>query len=116
MESEEREQKFELAAQIASQQMAEKERQLRSLRDAHEKLLSAQKGKQAEERHEVREVIQLLESTHAKCEEQKSLIKELEQELGKIRKEAHQLDARASVAEADASSKAAMLEKVCNAP
>lgn len=115
VESEEREQKFELAAQFASQHMAEKERQLKSLRDAHEKLLAVQKGKQAGERHEVREVIQVLESTHAKCEEQKALIKELEQELGKIRKEAHQLDARASVAEADASSKAAMLEKVRSA-
>ena len=112
MESEERERKFELAAQLANQQMSEKDRQLKSLRDAHEKLLAVQKGKEAEERNEVKEVIQVLESTHAKCEEQKALIKELEQELGKIRKEAHQLDARAAVAEADASSKAALLEKV----
>ena len=115
VESEEREQKYELAAQSASQEMVEKERQLKSLRDAHEKLLAVQKGKQAEERHEVREVIQVLESTHAKCEEQKTLIKELEQELSKIRKEAHQLDARAAGAEADAISKAAMLEKVLRA-
>lgn len=115
MEAEEREQKHEMAAQLASQQMIEKERQLKSLRDAHEKLLAVQKGKQAEERQEVREVIQVLESTHTKWEEQKAMIKELEQELSKVRKEAHQLDARASVAEADARSKAATLEKVLSA-
>jgi len=112
IESEEKEQKYELTAQLASQHLAEKERQLKSLRDAHEKLLAVQKGKQAEERDEVKEVILVLESTHAKCEEQKGLIKELEQELGRVRKEAHQLDARVAAAEADASSKASMLEKV----
>lgn len=111
-ESEEKEQKYEHAAQLAGQQFAEKKRQLKSLRDAHEKLLTAQKGRQAEERHEVNEVILVLESTQAKCEQQKVVIKELEQELGRIRKEAHQLDTRVAAAEADASSKASVLEKV----
>lgn len=112
IESEESEQKHELAAQLASQHLAEKERQLKSLRDAHEKLIAVQKGKHAEERHEVKEVLLALESSHAKCEEKIALIKDLEQELGRIRKEAHHLDTRAAAAEADATSKASMLEKV----
>lgn len=109
---EDREQKYELAAQLASQHLAEKERQLKSLRDAHEKLLAVQKSKQADERHEVKEVVALLESSHAKCEEQKALILELEGELGRIKKQAHELDARFAAAEADAISKSSMLEKV----
>lgn len=112
VEGEEREQKYVLAAQLASQKMSEKERQMKSLRDAHEKLVAAQKGKQLKERSEVEEVVRKLEFAQTNCEEQKAFIKEIEQELSKIKKEAHQLHSRVAVAEADANSKTLMLEKV----
>lgn len=92
--------------------MGEKERQLKSLRDAHEKLLAVHKAKLAEQSNGTREVLLELEASQSKCDEQIALIKEQELELGKSRKEVQWLTVRVAAAEADASSKASQLEKV----
>ena len=112
LEFEEKEKSYEDALRVATQKLSERERQCLSLREAHEKLLVVYKGKQAQERQEVDEVTKALEASQAKCEEQETLIKEMEQELTTARSDAKDVEVKVSVAEAVAKDKTSKLEHV----
>ncbi|CAM6016790.1 unnamed protein product [Sphagnum balticum] len=103
---------MEMNFQIATQKLNDKEKQLNYLRDAHEKLCIANTGRQMQGHQEKETIINALEASQEKCEEQEEKLRKLEHDLGRAKNQMKQLEIRCKAAEAEVNTKSTSLIKV----
>ncbi|BBN02712.1 hypothetical protein MPTK1_2g17480 [Marchantia polymorpha subsp. ruderalis] len=92
--------------------LLEKESALRSLKDAHDQLRGSHKRKEDKLQQEREEVINALEASELKCEEQSARLRELENDLSRFKVQTANMEKRCSKAESKASESSSMVSEL----